>query len=84
MFKSHLVRFSFPKNIVTCNKGSEFEFKINFKDFYFESESDANSFTIEGLDYIDLSQAHSYSKSIWYRADEYHSWISVKKEVITV
>ena len=84
MFKSHLARFKFPKNIVTCNKGYEFEFKINFKDFYFESEKEADSFTIEGLDCIDLSQVHSYSKSIWFRIDESHSWLPVKEEVITV
>ena len=84
MFKSHLARFNFPKNIVTCNKGSEFEFKTNFKDFYFESENSADSFTIEGLDYIDLSQVNSYSKSIWFRTNEFSSWIPVKKEAISV
>ena len=84
MFKSHLVRFSFHKNIVACNKGSEFEFKTNFKDFYFESENSADSFTIKELDYIDLSQVYSYSKSVWFRTNEFSSWIPVKKEVITV
>lgn len=84
MFKSHLVRFSFPKNVVICNKGSESEFKTFFKDFYFESENSADSFTISGLDCIDLSKVHSYTKSLWFRHDDNHSWIPVKKEVITV
>lgn len=84
MFKSHLVRFSFPKNVVICNKGSEFEFKTSFKDFYFESEDAINSIMINKLDYIDLSLVHSYTKSIWFRADDKYNWRLVKKEVITV
>lgn len=84
MFKSHLVRFSFPKNVVICNKGSEFEFKTNFKDFYFESEDAVNSIMINELDYIDLSQVRSYTKSIWFRTDDKYDWCLVKKEVITV
>lgn len=84
MFKSHLVRFSFPKNVVICNKGSESEFKTSFKDFYFESEDDVNSIMINKLDYIDLSQVRSYTKSIWFRADDKYDWCLVKKEVITV
>lgn len=84
MFKSYLVRFSFPKNAVICNKGSEFEFKTSFKDFYFESEDAINSIMINKLDYIDLSQVHSYNKSIWFRADDKYNWRLVKKEVITV
>lgn len=84
MFKSHLVRFSFPKNVVICNKGSEYEFKTFFKDFYFESENFANSFTISGLDCIDLSQVNSYTKSLWFRHDDNHNWIPIKKEVVTV
>lgn len=84
MFKSHLVRFSFPKNVVICNKGSESEFKTSFKDFYFESENSINSIIINKLDYIDLSQVHSYTKSIWFRSDDKYGWTLVKKEVITV
>ena len=64
MFKSHLVRFSFPKNVVICNKGSEFEFKTNFKDFYFESEDAVNSIMINKLDYIDLVYECTCDKSI--------------------
>ena len=84
MFKSHIVRFSFPKNVVICHKGSESEFKTSFKDFYFESEDAINSIMINKLDYIDLSQVHSYTKSIWFRADDKYDWCLVKKEVITV
>lgn len=84
MLKSHLVRFSFPKNVVICNKGSESEFKTSFKDFYFESEDAINSIMINKLDYIDLSQVHSYTKSIWFRPDDKYDWRLVKKEVITV
>lgn len=78
------MRFSFPKNVVICNKGSESEFKTSFKDFYFESEDAVNSIMINKLDYIDLSQVHSYTKSIWFRSDDKYDWRLIKKEVITV
>ena len=84
MFINHLVRFSFPKNVVICNKGLDSEFKINFKDFYFDSEDTADYFTINGLDFIDLSQVYYYTKSIWFRVDDKHDWVLVKREVINV
>lgn len=39
---------------------------------------------INKLDYIDLSQVRSYTKSIWFRTNDKYDWRLIKKEVITV
>lgn len=82
--KTYTVRYDFPKNAVTFNKGTKQEFKNSIIDFYGDSLEDVSSVDISKCEFIDLSNIKHYTKIIWKRSDSCNYWALVSKETIYI
>lgn len=79
----YTIRYSFPLNCVTHNKGSKHEFKDSMIDFYTDDIKEAIEHDILYREEIDLSKIPYYTKSIWKRSlHTYDYFVKVSKQVI--
>ena len=77
---TYTVRYDFPKNIVTLNNN----IKNSVIEFYGNSLDEVSNIDINKCEFIDLSNIHSYTKTIWEKLDTDNFFSFINRETVYI
>lgn len=81
---TYTVRYDFPKDIVTFNKDTKNEHKSSVIEFYGNSLDEVSNIDINKCEFIDLSNIHSYTKTIWEKLDTDNFFSFINRDTVYI